>query len=827
MPFAAHCFRWRVPSRCLGKCLSGQVLSLLAATPGFAASGPSAEMDPAKLPPAAKVQVDFDRDIKPILENRCYRCHGPERPKSRFRLDNREGALKGGEHGVDIVPGQSAKSPLIYYVARVVEDMEMPPSGKGDPLTPEQVGLFRAWVDQGAKWAEGATAKAKTLFSVEPSFAWIGVSGDKQQFREQWGMKDGWSGGIRDFQLHDRTPDGVKLDVEGRALANQDDYRVKANLEKADLGFVHFGYEQYRKYFDDTGGFYAPYATNAVSLDNNLYLDIGRAWFDVGLTLPDWPRIVIGYEYQFKEGNKSSLSWSDVSPATTTTGLNAVSIYPNYKDLEEKTHIVKFDISHEISGVRLEDSFRAEFYDLNSDRFEYFPTSVGSSPSGLTQYHEDYSHFQAVNTFRVEKQFKDWLLLGGGYLYSKLEGDSGISVEAFQLPTGVPLLPLLDAGNPIIINRESHIWNLSSLWGPWDGLTLSAGLQNEWTHENGFGQGLLQVLSAGQPPVQHVYASDRDKVFLGEDLSLRYTKIPFTVLFAETRFRQEWIDLSARDQNSLEGADFLQGTDARNNVTDIRTGFTISPWTRVSLDASYRHTLDTTDYNNRVDTSPVLLDPALGILSGNGYPAFFRRRDMESDEVEVRLVLHPASWIKTTLKYQLQSTDYRTVTDSSTLLGLNTVLPGGEIFAGNYDANIYSFNATLSPWRRLNFSTTFSFNNARTVTGVNGQAGVVPYQGDIYSVLSTANFVVSKSTDFNLSYTFSRANYQQDNQDQSLPLGIDYTRHGLVTGFSHRFGKKITANLQYGFFYYTDPASGGATDYTAHAVFGSLKMVFD
>src|SRR6266436_10056448 len=71
----------------------------------------AAELDPSKLPPAAQLTVDFEKDVKPIFEKTCFRCHGPERPKSRFRLDNRESALKGGENNKDdIVPGESAKS---------------------------------------------------------------------------------------------------------------------------------------------------------------------------------------------------------------------------------------------------------------------------------------------------------------------------------------------------------------------------------------------------------------------------------------------------------------------------------------------------------------------------------------------------------------------------------------------------------------------------------------------------------------------------------------------------------------------------------------------
>jgi len=117
----------------------------------------AAEVDLAKLPAAAVQSVSFKRDIQPLLEASCLKCHGPEKSKNGFRLDSRESALAGGDNGVDILPGDSAKSPLVHYVARLVPDMEMPPKGKGELLTPQQVGLVRAWIDQGAKW-DGETS---------------------------------------------------------------------------------------------------------------------------------------------------------------------------------------------------------------------------------------------------------------------------------------------------------------------------------------------------------------------------------------------------------------------------------------------------------------------------------------------------------------------------------------------------------------------------------------------------------------------------------------------------------------------------------------------
>src|SRR5687768_1682560 len=79
---------------------------------GFSAGSGAAEIDESKLPPPAAGSVDFKRTILPIFEASCWRCHGAERPKGRFSLVTQETARKGGEIGIAILPGQSAKSPL-------------------------------------------------------------------------------------------------------------------------------------------------------------------------------------------------------------------------------------------------------------------------------------------------------------------------------------------------------------------------------------------------------------------------------------------------------------------------------------------------------------------------------------------------------------------------------------------------------------------------------------------------------------------------------------------------------------------------------------------
>jgi mono/diheme cytochrome c family protein len=115
-----------------------------------------ARVDTSKLPPASdKAGVTYAGDIKAIFDKSCTKCHGDEKQKGKLRLDSLAAALKGGEDGKVIEPGDSAKSMLVHNVARIGEEDDwMPPpdnKAKIPPLTKEQIGLIRAWIDQGAK----------------------------------------------------------------------------------------------------------------------------------------------------------------------------------------------------------------------------------------------------------------------------------------------------------------------------------------------------------------------------------------------------------------------------------------------------------------------------------------------------------------------------------------------------------------------------------------------------------------------------------------------------------------------------------------------------
>ena len=181
--------------------------ALIIAAAGIAAARLSAApVDWSKLPPASTVTgVTFDKDIQPIFKATCVRCHGEERPRAQLRLDSLEGVLKGAKPGPVLTAGDSANSLLVKAVSQLDPEIAMPPkprarrgpggpqgtnapvmppqggpggpeaggpppsgpegtNGPGNfqprlrplgpppkPLTADQVGLIRAWIDQGAK----------------------------------------------------------------------------------------------------------------------------------------------------------------------------------------------------------------------------------------------------------------------------------------------------------------------------------------------------------------------------------------------------------------------------------------------------------------------------------------------------------------------------------------------------------------------------------------------------------------------------------------------------------------------------------------------------
>jgi hypothetical protein len=103
-------------------------------------------------------KVDFAKDIHPLLEQSCVKCHGPEKQKGKLRLDSREAAFKGGKDGVVLVAGDAEKSELYKRIILPKGSDDVMPND-GEPLTKAQTDRIRDWINQGAIWTDTLPAK--------------------------------------------------------------------------------------------------------------------------------------------------------------------------------------------------------------------------------------------------------------------------------------------------------------------------------------------------------------------------------------------------------------------------------------------------------------------------------------------------------------------------------------------------------------------------------------------------------------------------------------------------------------------------------------------
>lgn len=110
-------------------------------------------------PAPVAVQVDFEKQIAPIIKAACLKCHGapPHKTKGKLRLDTKDRAMAGGSGGKSIVPGKPDTSPFYTLLLSTDEDERMP--SDADPLPQEQIELIKKWIEQGAPWPDGVEIK--------------------------------------------------------------------------------------------------------------------------------------------------------------------------------------------------------------------------------------------------------------------------------------------------------------------------------------------------------------------------------------------------------------------------------------------------------------------------------------------------------------------------------------------------------------------------------------------------------------------------------------------------------------------------------------------
>lgn len=306
-------------------------------------------------------------------------------------------------------------------------------------------------------------------------------------------------------------------------------------------------------------------------------------------------------------------------------------------------------------------------------------------------------------------------------------------------------------------------------------------------------------------------SSSSDLFKSSQTANVRFTLIPYSVLFADAELAQE----SVSQYEAGDPTEFEERYNLTDNRYDVKTGFNTSPWRWFAWNAQYERKSSQSDYNYPVDIYN-------GLSGGtNGYPGFILDRGIRGDDFETKLDLRLTKWLRTTLTYQISDTDYSSSTEPAFVDDL-LVSTGGAILDGREDQQTYGFSATLTPIQRLYFSGTFTYTHSRTTTADNDDPSIVPYTGDIFMMNATATYAWNEKTALQLSYVYTKSDYGQNNSADGVPLGLDFTRNELRVGLSRQLTKRLTGSLHYQFSEYDESNTGNMSNFTANGVFMTL-----
>jgi len=374
-------------------------------------------------------------------------------------------------------------------------------------------------VDQGAWWSRDED-NSKFSLTLAPAVGFTAVSGNESKFRQLAWQNDQWRGGLEAFELTEQVSPGAKYTVSGHALT--DDYLVTLLVERPEQGFAVSASSSFAIRCGHRRLLSGVHAVRLQVSNRNLHLDVGRAWADFGLTLPDWPRLVFGYEYQYRNGDKATLQWGTVSDGTLPGTKN---IYPASKAIDEHTQVLKFDLDYEHAGWRLEDNFRGEWTDSSTRQENLFFLSLGASEFANPGKRAARLESVSGRKHATRRAAASSLALQFGRL----------SLQPYCGRRRLCSLPGCRFGGPLVLQytaqrialeRQSQVANANVMLGPWQGGTLTFGVQGEWTRQNGNLDGTgdpLGMVPVGPAGFTNNAITEIDKLAVDESVALRYT----------------------------------------------------------------------------------------------------------------------------------------------------------------------------------------------------------------------------------------------------------------------------------------------------------------
>jgi len=683
---------------------------------------------------------------------------------------------------------------------------------------------------------------------IEFGLGGVVTHGDTAQFEQEHHLPgDQVYGGIQDLHYERSLPNDFQLAVDAHALWDINDYGVRVELSKPKLGYLRFGYDEFRTWYDGNGGFFPPHGGTWFAPNfPEMHIDRGDAWVELGLQVPNWPEITLRYSHEFRDGMKDSTTWGD----TDLTGLTVNptrKIVPSFRDIDETRDIVALDITKTFGntdvllGMRYEHTSNDDTLNMERGAGELPPVvAPPGSQRFVTQREDDHTDLFSGHALS-ETRFSDSLWFTAGYSYTTLGGDlagTRIFGTHYDAAFGAPI-PTLGPFDEAFIDLagttelRDHIFNANVFWVPLKNLSVITAFR--YTREDKDSNSTYLLATAApntppftpdnpaggfhfEPPLPASGERIEDYNRFDERLELRYTGIANWLLYAQGEWEEEFGHVDQREGGPAlddeQKIPYIKDTNYLGQIYTIGANWYAMTW--LDLSTQYFHKI--ADYDNDVESA------AHQRLIG---------QDWNTDDVNVRLTCRPK--IPTCLGALALVSRYdfvRTTIDSKW-----GVFPDGDILdekqSGVTTQHVITESINWNPLARLYLQTDVAYVLDHTETPANNinlipntSPTIVNFRNDYWTVTAGAGFVIDQKTDLRADYSFYCANDHFKNSRVAMPFGMGATEHNASATLTRELSKNTRLLLKYTYFTYDDVTSGNHNNYEAHSIFSSLQYRF-
>jgi len=638
------------------------------------------------------------------------------------------------------------------------------------------------------------------------------LTGRKPQFQQDQRVQGRTFGGIEDFHYTEQLDKKTTFTVDGRALPDENDYKLKLDLTREKVGYLRLSYDEFATWYNGDGGFDPATGTYYPMQGDALTLNRGEFSVEGGLRLEGKPNVTFKYTHAFRDGEKSSTIWGITHPGGLTRGLS-----PSFYDIDEHSDAFQVDVTHHILKSDVGLGFRYEMGNLdNSLKIDQSPGEPVERK--ITDKENTSYHLFNANAF-TETWIKDKLFLTTGFSFSDLDNDFsgsriyGTDFDVSYAPDALNGFGYYNlSGNSHLREYVANI-NLMALPAKNWYIVPSVRVQREDTDASFTG---LETLGT-DTPVPFSGTSDSGLTDVRERLDVRYTGVTNWVFYG----RGEWTE-GEGNLNEFGGTGPVGGigvapiqrkTEDDRLFQKYNIGARWYPLRTVTVDAGGYYKFDHYGYNSPLDSTPN--DAA----SPDRYPAYLVLQDFETYDGNLSLTLRPATTVTLVSRYEYQLSTIHTRPDPI------SGLPG--TISSDMTSHIFSQNVSWCPWSRLFLQAGFNYVASEVETPAERfTQAILAAQNNYWTLNFSSGFVVDDKTDFNVNYFYYRADDYQNNTPDGVPYGSGTQEHGVTATLVRRLSKQLRLTVRYGFFHSDDDLYGGHRNFDAHGIFSTLQYRF-